>query len=802
MQVFSGTVVTSGSCLAVVTGTGTGTEIGRINTGVQEAKASESKTPLQEQVDHFVSQLSAFIGLICIGMWCASIPKFNSPAFSSSWRGAAYYAKVAVALGVAAIPEGLPAVITLCLSLGTRRMAQKNVIVRKLSSVETLGCTSVICTDKTGTLTTNRMTVKALVTATSTADETARTYYGVGSQNPDPVLMERTVEGTSYDPRDKINNFDETSMASSTMKLLSSVCVLCNDAHIEYKDGGFTHAGEPTEAALKVLAEKLGDAHVTRIDAVEQSAHQFSDYWNAQYERLATLEFTRNRKAMSVLVRTTEKHWDNNHNNNHKNYLFVKGASEMVVSRCNRIQLEDGKIIEITPKIRQEIEIKLQNLAKQSLRCLALAYKTGNTELGELNKISTIELANNNNLIKNSNNYDKIENNMILLGICGIKDPARKEASQAILQCNSAGIRVIMITGDSKDTAIAIAKEVNIFNNNTDISTNAFTGKEFFSYNKTTQLNLLKEGNKIFCRTEPKDKQNLIKLLEELNEIVAMTGDGVNDAPALQQAAIGISMGITGTEVAKSASDMILVDDNFATIVTAVEEGRNIYTNMQTFICFLISSNIGEVITVFLSTILNLPEILTPLHLLFINLLTDGPAATALGFNPADKNIMKKSPRPRNQPLLSTWLMLRYLITGSYVGFATISAYIWWYLDKGVKFSELRNWSNCRNWIGFLHSAEAPRLPLKPCDIFDGPLSARPQTMAMSVLVMIEMLKALSAVSLDSSMISVPPWKNKWLMLGVAVPTALHMAVMYYPPLAGIFGVAPLSGEEWKVRCS
>ena len=678
----------------MVTSTGQSTEIGLINAGVQAAKEETSKTPLAQKLDEFGTQLTGIIGVICLAVWLVSIPKFNSPAFSSPLKGAIYYAKVAVALGVAAIPEGLPAVITLCLSLGTRRMAQRNVIVRRLSSVETLGCTSVICTDKTGTLTTNKMTVKALVTmrgisgATSTAttaaapappitatvtageeeeedecstDRTAEEFEASRSDsvtgsttpttttitsNPRFDLLERSVEGVSYDPVGSLSDFDaQHDMRSPALQLLAAAASLCNEARLELtEDGRFDRIGEPTEAALKVLVEKLGACGVERSAEPVQMARQFSDHWAERFQTLSVLEFSRQRKSMSVLVRprpsfspssqqlrqpggsggssdsvsdgnpVASDGWEQEEVGGAvDNYLFVKGAAEILAQRCNRVQLEDGSVVALTPEMRAELMEKFSELAQRPLRCLALAYKTGK-ELGELNIVGSPDAAADSVLLKDPSAYETIESDLVLLGLCGIKDPARPEAAEAIAKCSRAGIRVMMITGDSKETAVAIARDVNIFDARTDVETSAFTGREFFALDPATQLALLRTGNKVFCRAEPVDKQRLISMLEQLDEITAMTGDGVNDAPALQQAAIGIAMGIAGTEVAKGAADMILADDNFSTIVSAVEEGRNIYSNMQTFVCFLISCNIGEVVSIFLATLLGFPEPLTPLQ--------------------------------------------------------------------------------------------------------------------------------------------------------------------------------------------
>ncbi|CAM9628969.1 unnamed protein product [Scytosiphon promiscuus] len=776
-MVFSGTMVTGGQAWAVVTSTGMRTEIGKISAGVQEAKEDAEKTPLQCKLDEFGDTLTWIIGVICVAVWCISIPRFDDPMFGTYWKGAVYYAKVAVALGVAAIPEGLPAVITLCLSLGTRRMAQRNVIVRKLPSVETLGCTTVICTDKTGTLTTNQMTAVSLVTVA---------VDGKGQ----PRLTEMTAAGVSYEPVGAVDGLAADAMEHGGMRDLASVCAVCNDAQIVFdpEEGKYGRIGEPTEAALSVLVEKLGVPGITRSSDKSVAANQFCSFWLAKYDKLATLEFNRNRKSMSVLCRTRG---DDSHNR-----LFVKGAPEMLVKRCSKVMLPDGRSVPMTDKFREEIIAMYASMAVRPLRCLALATKDGDA-LGSLNKFRAGDDPQQNPALKNSDKFEEVESGLTFLGICGIKDPARPEVADAMVLCQNAGVRVMVITGDSKDTAAAIARDVNIFGPNEDVSERAWVGADFFRLPEEKQKSLLAGGNMLFCRTEPKDKQRLVKMLQDMGEVPAMTGDGVNDAPALQQAAIGIAMGIAGTEVSKDAADMILADDNFATIVSAVEEGRAIYNNMQAFICFLISCNIGEIATIFFATLLGLPEPLTPLHLLWVNLVTDGPPATALGFNPPDPDAMSKPPRPKDEPIMSKWLLTRYVITGLYVGFATLGVSVHWYLDHGVTWSQLLNWSTC---IG--EGMELPVAPgleylaTKPCEIFTT-AKAIPQSLALSTLVTMEMLKALSAVSVDNSMLRVPPWRNKWLLAGVAFPSLLHFAVLYLPGVGETFGVAPLTWDDW-----
>jgi Ca2+-transporting ATPase len=438
-MVFSGTLVTTGACLAVITRTGMSTEMGAINEGVQSAKDANAqcKTPLAEKLDDFGDQLTKIVMLICVSIWIANIPKFSSSMFTSKLQGAVYHAKVAVALGVAAIPEGLPAVITLCLSLGTGRMAKKNVIVRKLPSVETLGCTSVICTDKTGTLTTNKMVVKSIIS-----------FFKTGSKEDVKYINERKVEGISYEPLGEITDFDVAFMHGKGLQDFATICALCNEAQLEYKDGEFDRIGEPTEAALKVLVEKMGSYEKKRSVDPHAMVRQFNDHWSAKYKRLATLEFNRDRKSMSVLCRPiSERVYDGSHEKSKiKNKLFVKGAAELVVKRCDRIKLEDGTIIPMDSKIRAQVEAKMRDMARKPLRLIACAYSSTDV-MKPLQDITSAEEAAENAALRDSSKFEKYESNMVLVGVCGIKDPARPEVADAIDRCHTAGVRVMMITG-------------------------------------------------------------------------------------------------------------------------------------------------------------------------------------------------------------------------------------------------------------------------------------------------------------------------------------------------------------------
>mmetsp|Transcript_32367 Transcript_32367/g.65866 ORF Transcript_32367/g.65866 Transcript_32367/m.65866 type:complete len:1853 (+) Transcript_32367:339-5897(+) len=786
-MLYGGTVITAGKGLGVVVRTGMDTEMGKIQRGVTEAASDEQahRTPLAIKLDEFGDKLTIIIGFICVGVWVASIPKFNDATFKQPIEGAIYYAKVAVALGVAAIPEGLPAVITLCLSLGTRRMAKRNVIVRKLPSVETLGCTSVICTDKTGTLTTNEMTAVSLVLLEDNS-----------------LVEEHAISGVSYSPEGTIDGIEHSveiqNNPTGALADVAAVSALCNDATIVGNDAPkaagktYERIGEPTEAALCVLAEKIGGKFsdsASTSPSTRSSANV--NVWRTEHPSQATLEFNRDRKSMSVLSSNASSRG---------NRLLVKGAPNMLLERCTHAKLRDGKIVKLDGKLRRQIEQKTTELATRPLRCLALAVKETNQLEQSLRHYS--QEADNDTrhpLLSDPQNYASIESGLTWVGMVGIKDPARPEVAESINKCHAAGVRVIMITGDARDTAVAIARDVNILPpSSSGQMVKAYEGREFFVKPEKEQLELLATpGNMIFCRAEPSDKQRLIKMLQSQGEIAAMTGDGVNDAPALQQASIGIAMGISGTEVSKEAADMVLADDNFSTIVAAIEEGRSIYNNMQAFICFLISCNIGEIAAILFAAVCGFPEPLSAMHLLWVNLVTDGPPATALGFNPPSPDVMTQKPRPSDEPIMTNWMLFRYLVTGLYVGFATVGSFVGHYLSQGVTLRQLSSWGKCNQvWN--------PPDGVTCESLFQGVGRELPQTLSLTVLVLMELLKALSAVSVNSSIFTVGPNQNPWLVAGVALPFALHLAVVYsaelgFPGLAKSFGLVPLSLHDWEI---
>jgi Ca2+ transporting ATPase len=760
---FSGTNVAAGKAKGIVIGTGLDTAIGKIRT--EMAETEEVKTPLQQKLDEFGEQLSKVISVICVAVWAINIGHFNDPAHGGSWiKGAVYYFKIAVALAVAAIPEGLPAVITTCLALGTRRMAKKNAIVRSLPSVETLGCTSVICSDKTGTLTTNQMSV-------------SRFFIFDKVEGSDISVNEFEVTGSTYEPIGDVFLKGQKAKAADfdTIHELGTICSVCNDSSIDFNEykQAFEKVGEATETALIVLAEKLnpfgvGKAGLSRRDAALAVNHNIQSMWKKEF----TLEFSRDRKSMSVYA-TPTKSW--RLGNGPK--MFAKGAPEGVLDRCTHIRVGTSKM-PMTHAAKQKIlDLTRQyGTGRDTLRCLALATidnppKPDDMDLGDSTKFINYEV------------------NMTFVGVVGMLDPPRKEVFDSIQQCRKAGIRVIVITGDNKATAEAICRRIGVFGEDEDTTGMSYSGREFDDLSPGEQRNACAKS-RLFSRVEPAHKSKIVEYLQSMGEISAMTGDGVNDAPALKKAEIGIAMG-SGTAVAKSASEMVLADDNFSSIVAAVEEGRAIYNNMKQFIRYLISSNIGEVVSIFLTAALGLPEALIPVQLLWVNLVTDGLPATALGFNPPDLDIMEKPPRRADESLISGWLFFRYMAIGGYVGSATVFAAAWWFMyhDDGPKL----NYSQLTHHLGCIND-ESGLFKGVDCSVFNDP---HPMTMALSVLVTIEMLNALNSLSENQSLLVMPPHKNIWLLSAMALSMTLHFVVLYVDILSTVFQVTPLNGVEW-----
>lgn len=758
--VFSGTNVASGKARGVVIATGPNTSIGQINAAIVETE--EIKTPLQQKLDEFGEQLSKVITLICIAVWAINIGHFNDPAHGGSWiKGAVYYFKIAVALAVAAIPEGLPAVITTCLALGTRRMAAKNAIVRSLPSVETLGCTSVICSDKTGTLTTNMMSVCKMFT------------FADNSGN----FEEFEISGSTYEPvGDIFNSGKKVKGADFTaLEEIATISMMCNDSAIDFNDfkNVFEKVGESTETALITLAEKINPYSVQktggRLEAAKCARKDMDTKWKKEF----TLEFSRDRKSMSSFC-TPKK--PTRLGTGPK--MFIKGAPEGVLDRCTNIRV-GGEKMPMTEKFKQKIMDRAieYGTGRDTLRCLALATCDAPQDPKNMD-------------LDNSAKFAQYEVNLTFVGIVGMLDPPRMEVSPAIKMCSKAGIRVIMITGDNKNTAEAICRRIGIFSEGERTEGKAFSGREFDDLSPAEQKEAVRVA-RMFARVEPFHKSKIIEHLQSMNEITAMTGDGVNDAPALKKAEIGIAMG-SGTAVAKSASEMILADDNFTSIVAAVEEGRAIYANMKQFIRYLISSNIGEVVCIFLAAALGLPEALIPVQLLWVNLVTDGLPATALSFNPPDLDIMEKPPRGANETLITPWLFFRYMAIGCYVGAATVGAAAYWFLydvtGPQMTYYQLSHhmscYSNPEDFKGI------------SCEIFQAPEA---MTMALSVLVTIEMTNALNSVSENQSLIVMPPWVNVYLLLAMGLSFSLHFLILYVDVMNVVFNISPLSIEQWLV---
>ncbi|RAL09469.1 calcium-transporting ATPase [Aspergillus homomorphus CBS 101889] len=759
-MLFSGTTVVNGHATAIVVLTGGSTAIGDIHESIT-SQISEP-TPLKQKLDDFGDMLAKVITVICVLVWIINIEHFNDPSHGGWTKGAIYYLKIAVSLGVAAIPEGLAVVITTCLALGTRKMAQKNAVVRSLPSVETLGSCSVICSDKTGTLTTNQMSAEKIVYLNET---------GTGVEELD-------VEGTTFAPEGRISRqgkeLQDIAVSSSTIRQMAEVMARCNSATLAHdaKTGAFSCIGEPTEGALRVLVEKIGTED-SAVNAklfprpASQRLHAASAHYEARLSLKATYEFSRDRKSMSVLVDTGKEQ-----------KLLVKGAPESILERCSHALLgATGQRVSLVKDHLDRLSEELVGYGNRGLRVIALA---------SVDNVGTNPLLYN---AKSTDDYAQLEQKMTLIGFVAMLDPPRVEVAASIRKCKEAGIRVIVITGDNRNTAESVCRQIGVFGEDEDLKGKSFTGREFDSLSYNEKLEAVKTAS-LFSRTEPSHKSKLVDLLQSLGHVVAMTGDGVNDAPALKKSDIGVAMG-TGTDVAKLAADMVLADDNFATITVAVEEGRSIYSNTQQFIRYLISSNIGEVVSIFLTAALGMPEALIPVQLLWVNLVTDGLPATALSFNPPDHDVMKRAPRKRDEPLVGGWLLFRYMVIGTYVGAATVFGYVWWFVynpeGPQISFWQLSHFHKC--------SSQFPEIG---CEMFTNDMSRSASTVSLSILVVIEMLNAMNALSSSESLFTFGLSNNPMLVYAIILSMSLHFAILYVPFLQGLFSIVPLDWIEWQ----
>lgn len=583
-MVYMGTYVVRGSGKAVVVATGMNSEVGRITRMVQEAE--EEKTPLQKQLEILGRRIGVIIlGVIGMVFLTGALLRGEDPLrlFMTS-----------VALAVAAIPEGLPAIVTIVLAIGVWRMARKNAIVRRLSSVETLGAATVICTDKTGTITKNELTVRTLYLPSGEAID-LEDYKSVGENSV------RSIE---------------------ELKQLLNCFILCNNASLP-KNPGEKGVGDPLEVALLQAASKLG-VNVERYRELNP--------------RLLEIPFTSQRKMMST-INTVDS----------KEYLYSKGAPEVILEKC-KYALENGKLKLLDERSREEILSRVELMANKALRVLGFAYKPVRLEEADYG--------------------ESLEKDMVFLGLAGLIDPPREGVVEAVKKAQRAGIKVIMVTGDHKNTAVAIAKEIGL-----DLKNRVVITGEQLEKMSYKDLEEIVDNVAIFARVNPEHKAKIVKALKARGHIVAMTGDGVNDAPALKLADIGVAMGLRGTDVAKEASDMILADDNFSTIVSAVEEGRVIYDNVRKPVNYLLSCNVGEVAAIFMGEMLGYGLIMEPLQILWMNLVTDALPAVGLGLEPPEPDVMSRKPRDPKEKIITGKTVGYYVYIGLIGGILALLAY-------------------------------------------------------------------------------------------------------------------------------
>ena len=688
---FSSSLVTYGRGKGIVVATGMNTEVGKIATMINNTE--KEKTPLQEKLDGLGKILGIGALIICALIFVIGLAYGKEPLEMFM---------TAVSLAVAAIPEGLAAVSTIVLAIGVQKMVKKNAIVKKLPAVETLGCTSVICTDKTGTLTQNRMTVKK-------------------------ICWDNQIKNIEDIRIDELNNPN-----LEDLRKLIYTSMLCNDTKIGVDN---KLIGDPTETALIDMGFGL-DFDSSKFD---------------ENPRVNEIPFDSERKLMTTVNKVGEKY-----------VVYTKGGIDELLKKCNRY-IVNGEIKEDSQEFEKQVGVYNDEMAKDALRVLAMAYK-------EIDHNPTKE------------EMKKIENNLIFIGLVGMIDPPRVEVKDAIKKCKSAGIKTVMITGDHKTTAVAIAKELGILKDDKE----AITGTDL---EEMTDEHLRKNVKKysVYARVSPEHKVRIVKAWQSYGEIVAMTGDGVNDAPALKTANIGCAMGITGTDVSKEAADVILTDDNFATIVTSVEEGRRIYDNILKAIQFLLSSNISEIIVLFLATLItpwisnkfgisvgNI-EIFTVVQLLWINLVTDSLPALALATDPADKDVMKRKPN-KSKAIFTKGMVFRIVYQGLVIGIITLVAFI-----LGLS----SNSETIENLQGMY-----PNLSAEQIKVEIG------QTMAFIVISFAELMHIFNIRNNKKSIFKTGIGGNKMLFIALAIASALMFVVLFIPGLQNLFGIIAMPKEK------
>jgi len=674
-MVFMATTVTYGRGKAVVVATGESTEFGKIAKLIQE---EEEATPLQRRLERFGKWL--VIATVALTVLAAIEGLLEGLAWSEVFL-------TAISLAVSAVPEGLPAVVTITLALGVQRMARRKAIIRRLAAVETLGSATVICTDKTGTITSNELTVRKIYV--------------------DGVELE--VTGTGYSPEGelRINGRRVNVNEVAGLKHLLKAAALCNDANLIERGGRWSIIGDPTEGALVVLTAKAGfDKKV--LDEECPRVHEFP--------------FDSIRKRMTTIHREGERL-----------IAYMKGAPEVVLERCSKVFLGD-KIVELNDGLRRRIMDVTKGMAENAMRVLGFAFK----ELDEL-----------------MNEEDAVESDMVFIGLVGMIDPPRPEVKDAVRRAKEAGVRVIMVTGDHALTALAIAKEVGIVEDDDSV----ITGVEIDSMSDEEFDKVLDKVN-VFARVAPEHKLRIVEGLKRKGHVVAMTGDGVNDAPSVKRADIGIAMGIRGSDVTREAADMILADDNFATIVAAIEEGRVIYDNIRKFIRLLLSANWDEILAVFAAAMADLPIPFTPIQILWINLVTDGLPALALGVDPAEEDVMKRPPRSPKEEIYHG--MPLFIAVSAMAALVSWLVPFWLALQRGESLIEAR-------------------------------------TVAFTQAVIFELVLALNCRSERRYVFS--SFKrltaNRTLIIAIAVSLALHVAIIYLPPLQIFFKTVALTAYDW-----